>query len=611
MPYGYASDPYTPTIINPLLEPWRWKHFPELEGKGIRDIVEAPDNKVWASCNEGVLEYDGYHWKTHDTRSGLPTSPMEQLLASDEGVMYATSTRGIFRYDGRRWTHFFQAPENFPFTFLNIRQLSDGSIIACADRGIIHFDRQARPGFYSSPAKIQVLQAHFPQIEWIALPEAALNEAGDLLNTSDALETGDGFIWFALTTQMESGKLLRFPMSDLKHRRVTTYKVFEGTAQFPLGEGQKLLLAADKKLWVVNSSSNKGVHVFDGQTWEHLQPGRQFGRDEYMTDIVQSANGAIWIASMASIFTYASGKWQMYKAPEFPIPANRVMLQNSRDDKLWVAGYKSKVLLIDFSPEQWATYARLNFQCEVSPGEQWFLEADNRVVHRKGNDWQAYDTQDGLIDAPIRVIATSKGQIWAAGSHKGVAATALLKNGVWERHLHPRLSWGIDYRSVFEARDGALWFGGAVDAEQKDGFLSGLLHLPDPTAAQLEWIHHVYGENGLKQANVYGIAQSPDGRIWIGGSKLYYYDGSTWKYLPDERLQQYVNVVYSTEDRLIVGSRFYGVFIFDGENWENHTTASGLSGNTIISIDVLPDSSIIVATENDICKYDGRSWTRN
>lgn len=50
-----ASQPYAPQIINPLTEPWRWNHFPELEGKGIRYIAETVDQKVWVSCNEGVL----------------------------------------------------------------------------------------------------------------------------------------------------------------------------------------------------------------------------------------------------------------------------------------------------------------------------------------------------------------------------------------------------------------------------------------------------------------------------------------------------------------------------------------------------------------------------
>ena len=102
-----------------------------------------------------------------------------------------------------------------------------------------------------------------------------------------------------------------------------------------------------------------------------------------------------------------------------------------------------------------------------------------------------------------------------------------------------------------------------------------------------------------------------DGRIWIGGSRLLYFDGKTWNSLPDERLQQFVNYVHSTDNLLLVGSRYYGLFVFDGEKWDNYNTNGGISGNTIISIDALSDSIFIVATENDICKFDGTSWTQN
>ena len=609
--YSFASQPYTPQIVNPLTESWRWKHFPELEGKGIRYIVETADQKVWVSSNEGVLEYDGFEWKNHDSNNGLNSTPVEQLLVAKDGSIYGTTAKGIFRYNGETWDHFFVVPENLNFIFHHIKQLSDQSIMACADWGIVHFTDKETPRFYTSKTKIDQLKAYFPSVEWVALPKTALTTQGDLHYASDVIETDNGEIWFALTMQMEIGKLLRFKLDDIKDGQLKKFEVFTSSKNLQLGEGQRLLYTQDKKIWVINSTTNKGIGVFDGRKWETIHLNKIFGGDEYMADIVQSANGMIWISSMAKVYVFENGRWARYRAPNYPIPANRIILQNSKNDQIWVAGYKSKVLLLDFSTERWLTYADLSFQCEISPQEQWFLEVNNKIVHRKGNQWTAYGVEDGLMDEPIRIIQTKKGQIWAAGSHKGKAATAVFKNGNWMRHIHPNFSWGIDYRAVFEASDGSLWFGGSVDAEAKDGFLSGVLQLPNPNAENLNWIHHKFGEKGLNQANAYGIGQSKDGRIWIGGSNLYYYDGTSWENLPDERLQQYVNVVVSTENMLLVGSRYYGVFIFDGAKWTNYNTSSGLSGNTIISIDAVSDSCIFVATENDICRFDGTSWTQN
>ncbi|MEZ4829884.1 MAG: histidine kinase dimerization/phospho-acceptor domain-containing protein [Bacteroidia bacterium] len=606
-----AARPYTPVFVNPLTEQWRWKHFPELDGKGVRFIAEATDQRVWAGCNEGVFEYDGYSWKAHNAQNGLDASPVEVLFEASDGGIFALAPQGIYRYDGTHWHPFFTVPDKVSFTFYEIRQLKDGSLVVVTDQGMIHFTERDNYQFFSSKIRIERLKNYFPKAKWIELPESALSPEGDLLRITDILESGTGEIWMAITVQMEIGKLLILRLSDIVDGAIQKYKVVETAAGFPLGESQKLLEANDKKIWVVNTTSNRGISIFDGKKWESVRLSEKFGGDEYMSGIFQSENGRIWISAMAKVFTWEKGIWQVYESPEYPIPANIVFLQNSGMDQVWLVGYKSKVMHLDFSSERWTTFANLSFQCESSPQDQWFVEVSDRVVWQNNGVWTSFGTDDGLMDSPVRLMITSRGQVWAAGSHQGIASTAVFREGKWERQIHSRLSWGIDYRSVFEAKDGSLWFGGSVDAERKDGFLSGLLQLADPMATNLNWVHHPYNENGLKQANVYGIGQSKDGRIWIGGSRLYYFDGKTWQNPPDKRLQQFVNVIYSAGDRLLVGSRYYGLFIFDGEKWENYNTSSGLSGNTIISIDVLPDSTIIVATENDICRFDGSSWTHN
>ncbi len=608
---SYASSPYQPEIVNPLTESWRWKHFPELDGKGIRFIMESSDQRVWVGSNEGVLEYDGYEWKTHNEENGLYGSPVEQILVANDGSIFATASNGIFKYDGEKWSEFFKVPENRSFIFHNIEQLKDNSLIACSDWGYVHFLNDGKRTFYTSPIKINQLKDDYENVTWIELPPSFLSELNDFVNASDVLETYDGDVWFAITTKIEIGKLLKFRWSDIEDGRFDNYEVIESREGFSLGEGQSLLQAKDERIWVINSSSNKGIHILDQNKWEKFSISQNFGGDEYLVNIVQSADGKIWISSTARIFAYENGVWEKYKAPLYPVPANQIMLQNSRNDKLWVAGYKSKVFQLDLSTDRWLTYQDLSFQCETSPDEQWYLEKDNRIIQRKGDIWTAYNEEDGLPDEPIKIIHTKQGQIWVAGSHQGKAATAVLKNGKWEKHLHPKLSWGIDYRSVFEAQDGSLWFGAAVDAEITNGFLSGILHLKNPTAEKLNWEHHASEKNGLNQRSFYGIGQSKDGRIWAGGKRLIYYNGNTWNEAPDERLQQYVNYVTSTDDLLLLGSRYYGLFIYDGEKWENYNTNSGLSSNTIISIDVLSDSTIIVATENGICKFDGKSWTKN
>ncbi|MEL6718388.1 MAG: response regulator, partial [Bacteroidota bacterium] len=133
----------------------------------------------------------------------------------------------------------------------------------------------------------------------------------------------------------------------------------------------------------------------------------------------------------------------------------------------------------------------------------------------------------------------------------------------------------------------------------------------NPMEADKQWRHFKFNENGLTQSAYYGLAQSVDGRIWAGGSKFLNYDGKQWQVHPDARLQQYVNITTSDQGLLLVGSRFYGVFLFDGESWINYSSSEGLSSNTIISADILSKDHMYVATENGICRFDGTSWVGN
>ncbi|MBR9919393.1 MAG: response regulator [Bacteroidetes bacterium] len=604
----WSSTPYDPQTVNPLSESWRWKHFPELEGQGIRYIMEGPDQRVWMGFNEGIYEYNGYDWKLHNAENGLTGSPIEHVLAASNGNIYATSPAGVFRYTGETWQHIIDSG-NRTFYFHQIREIADGSIMVCSNQGMIHFKDDGNTDFYTSTAKAKGLEA-IKNVNFIRFPED-LTDGNDFSEISDVLEDLNGNIWLGLTMPGEHGKILKFRFPAPAAPFITDYEILDGDENQILGESQKFIQAQDGSIWVVNTTYKSGISIYDNGSWSYLELGNIFGGDEYMTDIIQTKDGTIWIGSLGKLYAYRNKSWELYSSPQYSIPANRLMLQKSKDNQLWVAGYKSKVFLLNFSTDNWLTYKDLNFQCETSNNEQWFLDISGKVIRRKGNTWTSFNTADGLMDAPIRIIETSAGQIWAAGSHQGAAATALLTSRGWELHLHPYLSWGIDYRAIFEAKDGSLWFGASVDAETEKGQLSGILQLPEPQAKKKEWIHHPAHENGLNQSNVYGIGQSKDGYIWIGGGSLFYYDGTSWKQPEDNRLQQFVNMVYSTENLLIAGSRYYGIFIYDGESWTNYNTSHGLSSNTIISIDVISKDFILAATENGICRFDGRSWVQD
>ena len=55
----------------------------------------------------------------------------------------------------------------------------------------------------------------------------------------------------------------------------------------------------------------------------------------------------------------------------------------------------------------------------------------------------------------------------------------------WHPKSIPGLSWGIDYRSVCEAKDGSLWFGAAANAIAEKGQHGGALRY-DPAIGSFD-----------------------------------------------------------------------------------------------------------------------------
>ena len=129
--------PYTPKIEDPILEPWRWRHFYELDGKGVRSILEDQNHTMWFGCDVGVIRYDGLNWVEYDTTSGLISVPVIALQASDNGSIYAGSAGGISIFKENHWTALFPEKPNPELTITKIIQLNDHSVLAAGNKGCL------------------------------------------------------------------------------------------------------------------------------------------------------------------------------------------------------------------------------------------------------------------------------------------------------------------------------------------------------------------------------------------------------------------------------------------------------------------------------------------
>ncbi|NWJ50682.1 MAG: response regulator [Bacteroidetes bacterium] len=602
----FAQQPYKPIIADPLLEPWRWKHIPELRGKGIRCITESKNGVMWFGVDKGVYCYNGKDWILYNNENSVITGTIKVLVKTNDNRILAGSSNALYEFTNNSWRVLIKGTNLLQLNISCIKDISNGCILAGINQGILVFKGNQR-SFITSDTYIRSFKQQYPDLKFIKLPQNKIFK-NQSPRVDDITEYSNGDIW-ALFSQTNNGFIFQFNISKILAEGFKTYKIITKVNNVNLGNKLKILKARNNKIWIISGHYNSGILSFDGRRWNSIKLSRIFGGDELHTSVMEDKSGSIWIGGLSKIFVYRHNKWSLYEAPQLPIPYSRIIFHESTKDAIWIAGIQNEVYYFDNSLKKWTTYKNLNFECETSQGNRWFLSADNRVIVNNKNRWLSYSEKDSLIDTPIKIISTHNGQIWVAGSHKGVAATAYLDGKIWHKQLHPYLSWGIDYRAVFEATDGSIWFGASVDAQRDKGQLSGVLRLTISKGNRLKWTHYTSAQ-GINQSNAYGIGQSKDGTIWIGGTQLLSFTGKRWgAFNKPEELNQFVNCIYSSKGHnLWVGSRSYGLFSYNGNKWSQFDAETGLSSNSIISIYAVSDSSVWVSTDNGICRFDGKTW---
>jgi len=601
-----GQQTFTPEFADPLLESWRWKQIPELRGKGIRCIIESNDCSIWFGVDNGIYRYNGKDWTFYSSENSCIQGPINVLSKTNDGSILAGSTNGLYEFQNNKWKTLIAGNNRTHTNVVSIKTISNDCILAGVNQGILIFKGSKRALITTKPYFNSFKQL-FPDIKLIGLPDIDVFQK-KLPKVDGFFEYSKSELW-VLYSQTASGFILHFDVDKILSEGFKDYQITSQVGNNKLGTGLKIIKARDNKIWIISGHYSSEVITYDGKKWNSIKLSHIFGGDELHTCLMEAKDGSIWVGGLGKLYVYKNNKWSFYEAPQLPIPYSRIIFTESSKGIIWIAGVQNEVYYLDYSLKKWATYKNLNLECEAPNGDNWFLTVDNRAVVLRNNKWLAYSGKDSLIENPVKIITTRSGQVWVAGSHHGVAATAYLEGGKWHKQLHPYLSWGIDYRDVFEAADGSIWFGGSVDAQRDKGQLSGILRLQISKDNKFTWTHYSAAQ-GIAQSNAYGIGQSRDGKMWIGGARLHFFNGKNWERSTQlDVLNQYVNCIYSRQGQnLWVGSRFYGLFSYNGKTWNQYNANKGLSSNSIISIFSVNDSCVWVSTDNGICRFDGKTW---
>jgi PAS domain S-box-containing protein len=706
-----AARPYTPVHPDPVLDKWRWRSYPELEGLGVRCMAEDKDGSMWFGVDDGVRQYDGLTWTAYTQDDGILGAPVDALCATLDGGLYAGTRLGISEFDGERWTGLFPVSGAPPCPVYALAEASTGGLWAATCWGAANLT-STQTTIYTTKDLSESFKKALPEVSTVIVPHenaparswpegigvrvengvvvaaapagpGALGGVGLLdrivavdgqpwvsqsrldgpagtsvrlsvrrgdqleqeevtlrrghvqgsyadFTVFDICESRDGSVWLG----MYGGEILHgdaarpsVPDGHGAPARIASWRLYTAQDGLDVGWRPHILETRSGEIWVASEHAFKGLNRFDGSHWSRFSLADVGGSDLNLS-ILQTTDGALWVGGNGG---YLYGRrpprgdggnppgWRGYSAPDVPLPPTGLVdLLESRDGALWIVGAGQEVVRLDYDTLRWTTHQGLRFQCETADGSLWFVaRADGLVVRHdpSAQTWRAFGVGDGLMDSPRGLIVTRRGQVWAAGGHDSTAATALLDGEEWRLRMHPRLSWQIDGRAIYESSDGAVWFGAAANSDPGRGQFGGVVRFGPPrgTSGPAVWTHYRPPEALLY---TYGIAQTGDGDMWFGGHSrqgLCRFDGTNWSHItqPGELAPgQRVDVVYAgLNGDLWVGTRDYGVFHYDCATWTRHTVEDGLRDNRVKSILQTDDRTVWAVTARGVSRFDGRTWT--
>lgn len=559
----------------------------------IWELYEAPDGTIWASTYWGALHLTKNTYTLYTAQNVARAlhilAPYVQTVVVPQSVVRTNPWReglGLNTWNGTIWA----IAQNGPG---DLAGLSVGNRIL-TQNGEPFTDRLNGPKGTQTTLTIQ--QKTTTDTLTTTLTRTDVPSSFYDFPVNDVIQEKNGTLWFGIP----GAGIVRHNPNQTDPEKA--WHLYTQKDSIDVGGGWHLTQTQDGTIWAVTWSDDRGVNHFNGKHWTHTH----LHGGGHHSDILKTRDGTLWLSGGRTLRTYQNNTWTFSRLPFEGARDTRLL--EAIDGSIWVIAGGRNVARFNYGNTQWTSYDSLRFQCETLKGDQWFTTLDNKVVRRnKNNTWTQYGPKDGLTIEPNGVFSTRNGNIWVAGRHNNIAATAHLKDEKWHVKTHPKVAIQLHAKATFESQNGDLWFGGAP-INFSINQVGGLLQFDGQT-----WTHHTSLQGAL--GRIYDIAQTADGKIWVGSNfGLRHFDGQTWEIITEPKAFTTLSVDYlynTPKGDLWVGHRAHGAFHYKDQKWTHYTVEEGLADSKVSSILQTHDSSVWAITAGGVSRFDGQSWVRH
>jgi signal transduction histidine kinase/ligand-binding sensor domain-containing protein/DNA-binding NarL/FixJ family response regulator len=598
---------------------------------------------------------------------GLAQNTVMATLQDSRGFLWIATQNGLDRYDGfalRHFTHQRGAGDGLPSNYIwAIAEDRTGNLwLAVKDGGVVRFDirtekftnyrhESGNAASITTDAARQLLIARDGRV-WIATAGGGLSvldprtglaqrlvhdpARGDSLNsdTVGALaEDHEGRIWVGTDGGVDlwlpqqrgfqhfthsaadsrslssntvatlyvdrndtlwvgtyDGGLNRF---DGSQRGFTVYAAEPANpARLSNPEVRALLEDSDGRFWVGTAG---GLDLLDRATgrfarFEHDPTDPQSLRDNYVVSLYQDRGGLLWVGTVnGGVSRWNPRSWLFgHVRPTWNAQAYPISFADDGEGRLWVGTFGAG--LFRFDPRSGETLAadalfhqpnllsdnRIMALLRSSSGDLWVgtmraglvrIAANGAVTRFQGDERSAAEAHALGANGVMALCETQDGRIWVGTFRGGLAIIDPRTNRVQRLPTDP--GKGVDApnppaTAIVQASDGVVWVG-------TDG--GGLLAFKPDGSLLSDWHHIEANLRSLASDTVYALHVDGRGRIWAGSDS-------------------------GGLDQVMGSARTPSSVYFS-----NHSTAWGLSDNTVYGIRSEPQGALWLSGNQGLIRY--------
>lgn len=591
-----GKEPYKSVITNPVLEPWQWVEYHELDTLNVSCLSKGSNDDLWLGSGNNAIFYDGYQLHFLPIDSTILTSMAHER---SQNILFATA-KGIYRFiDGQ-------------FNLILATRLSPQHDFVTDTNGYIWIGSQH--GLLKiTPWHIRCFN---PDGIFELAPDGSItNKVATFTPEGNQLKNISGIDFPVYKIHIDDQdifwiacKYKDYEIAEVRNLQNIFTKSDWNYHHVNLLSGSSIsgLCRKGDEILVTSTSTNIGIQLLNLKTEKVSTVNlSSIGGDDLHTGILKTAGGKIWIGGHSKIYTLDDIGWRLYQYPEVKLPLSYIDIFSDHDDHIYLTG-TGMFRKLEYANGSYKTFQALNFQCNTPDNHNWFTTNKGLVIEADSalTEFWAYKPKDGLMDMAMQVYYSKKGQLWAAGSDKGRAAVATFDGTRWGIVRFPKANFGISYDGIKELGDTSIVFSiNAVLSNSSPNTITIIeYHYPTRT-----WRTYHYPEVPIR---IPSVEQTSDGRLWFSGGTVGIFDGNRTNTIDSifNGGRWTDDIAISPANKIWVAQGGYGLFYFNGKTWQRFGVKNGLASNMVTSLYYDTDESVYIATDNGISYFDGNQF---